>query len=291
MFSLSTGLPVARWHPGHAGGRSPPPAGRRKSVSVPFVAVIPARLASTRLPRKVLADIGGVPMVLRCAERARASGAQEVIVATDHAEVAAVAEQAGWKVVMTAAAHASGTDRLAEVVQRLGWGDETLVVNVQGDEPLLEPDSIRAVVQRLADSPECGLATACHAIGSRAAMEQRHAVKVVLNGRDEALYFSRAPIPWARDAWREGEEPDAWPEGLPAWHHVGLYAYRAGFLRQFSQWDPVPLERFEALEQLRALWHGVRIAVVRLEGAPLPGVDTEEDLQRVRRQWAAAQRA
>lgn len=223
-------------------------------------------------------------MVLHCAQRARDSGAQEVIVATDHQDVYAVVQRAGWPVVMTAAQHATGTDRLAEVVQQRGWPDDTLVVNVQGDEPLLDPASIRAVVQRLEERPHCALATACYAITSRVHLEQRQAVKVVLNGQDEALYFSRAPIPWARDAWGE-EGGGGWPAELPAWHHVGLYAYRARFLREFSGWPAVPLERHEALEQLRALWHGARIAVVRLDGPPAPGVDTPEDLARVRALW------
>lgn len=254
------------------------------STTPPFVAVIPARLASSRLPGKVLADIAGTPMVLHCAQRAASSGAQEVIIATDHREVYERVRQAGWTAVMTAAHHASGTDRLAEVVSQRGWSDDTLVVNVQGDEPLLDPASIRAVVERLDQSHHCALATACYAITSRTHLEHRQAVKVVLNGADEALYFSRAPIPWARDAWTPASEP-VWPPAHPAWHHVGLYAYRAAFLRQFSQWAPVPLEQAEALEQLRALWHGARIAVVRLAGPPAPGVDTEEDLLRVRALW------
>ena len=249
-----------------------------------FMAVVPARLSSSRLPRKVLADIGGVPMVLHCAQRALDSGAEEVIVATDHEEVYDVARRAGWTVVMTAAHHATGTDRLAEVVAQRGWDDETLVVNVQGDEPLLDPLTIRAVVQRLQERPHCALATACYAITSRFHLEQRQVVKVVLDQQDEALYFSRSPITWARDAW-SSEANSEWPTELPAWHHVGLYAYRAGFLRKFSGWPSVPLERYEALEQLRALWYGARIAVVRLDGPPAAGVDTQEDLERVRGLW------
>ncbi|NDU85771.1 MAG: 3-deoxy-manno-octulosonate cytidylyltransferase [Ferrovum sp.] len=251
----------------------------------PFVAIVPARLASTRFPRKVLAEIDGVPMVIHCARRALASGAHQVVVATDHEEVRAAAERAGVAVVMTGSHHETGTDRLAEAVSHLELTPETLVVNVQGDEPLIEPASIRAVVQRLHESPHCAMATACYPITSRAHLERRSAVKVVLDRRDEALYFSRAPIPWARDAWSGAEGGDACPAELPAWHHVGLYAYRAAFLGEFSQLSPAPLERFEALEQLRALWHGYRIAVVRLESAPALGVDTPEDLVQVQSLW------
>ena len=250
----------------------------------PFVALVPARMASTRFPGKVLADIAGTPMVLHCAQRAQESGASRVVIATDHTEVRRVAEAAGWSVVMTATTHETGTDRLAEAVAHLDLTPDTLVVNVQGDEPLLDPATIRAVVQRLHDRPDCTLATAAYPITSRAHLEQTNAVKVVLDHQDMALYFSRAPIPWARDAW--AQDAASWPEDLPAWHHVGLYAYRVSFLRRFAQLSPAPLERHEALEQLRALWYGYRIAVVRLMTAPLPGVDTPEDLARVCTAWA-----
>ena len=250
-----------------------------------FVALVPARMASTRFPGKVLAEIGGTPMVLHCAQRARESGASRVVIATDHAEVRQVAEAAGWSVVMTATTHETGTDRLAEAVAQLDLAPDTLVVNVQGDEPLLDPGTIRAVARRLHERPDCALATAAYPITSRAHLEQKNAVKVVLDHQDLALYFSRSPIPWARDAW--ARDAALWPEDLPAWHHVGLYAYRVSFLRLFACLSPAPLERHEALEQLRALWYGYRIAVVRLAAAPLPGVDTPEDLQRLRAVWAA----
>lgn len=245
-----------------------------------FTAIVPARMGSTRFPGKALADIGGRPMVVHCALRARASGAERVIVATDHETIAAVSRAAGVEAVLTRDDHETGTDRLAETVSLLALPPEALIVNVQGDEPLVAPEAIRAVVGRLAESPGCAMATACYPILDRAHFESPTAVKVVMNRVGEALYFSRAPIPWPRDAFLEDSR--AWPYGLPAWHHVGLYAYRVSFLQAFARLERSPLEAFEALEQLRALWHGYRIAVVATERAPAQGVDTPEDLERVR---------
>jgi 3-deoxy-manno-octulosonate cytidylyltransferase (CMP-KDO synthetase) len=244
-----------------------------------FTAIIPARLASTRLPRKALADLGGRPMVVRVAERARESGAERVCVATDHREIAQAVEQAGFEVVMTRADHATGTDRIAEVVDRFGLDDGTIVVNIQGDEPLIEPGLVRTVATLLAETPEAAIATACHPIRSSEEFFDPNAVKVVLDSAGLARYFSRAPIPWARDAFAASR---TLPAGLPCHRHIGIYAYRAAFLRLFPRLAVSPLERFEALEQLRALWHGYAIAVAVRQDAPAPGVDTPEDLERVR---------
>jgi 3-deoxy-manno-octulosonate cytidylyltransferase (CMP-KDO synthetase) len=219
-------------------------------------------------------------MVVHCALRARDSGATRVVVATDHEEIAAVVRMAGLEVVLTRADHETGTDRLAEAARLLGLPAGEIVVNVQGDEPLMSPEVIRRVAERLATSPACAMATACYPIHDRVHFESTTAVKVVLNRAGEALYFSRAPIPWPRDAF--SGNVSSWPDGLPAWHHVGLYAYRVSFLEDFTGLSRSPLEAFEALEQLRALWHGYRIAVVTTERAPAPGVDTPEDLERVR---------
>jgi 3-deoxy-manno-octulosonate cytidylyltransferase (CMP-KDO synthetase) len=250
-----------------------------------FVVVIPARLASTRLPRKPLADIGGLPMVVRVAERAAASRAQRVVVAADDAEIAAACSRHGVECVLTAPAHETGTDRLAEAVARLGVGPDEIVVNVQGDEPLLPPTVIDAVAQLLADSPDCRMATAAHPLHDAAEFFNPNVVKVVTDREGRALYFSRAPIPWARDAFA-GSTAEL-PAGLPARRHVGLYAYRASFLQRFPGLSPDPLERFERLEQLRALAHGVRIAVLSLEAPLPPGVDTAEDLDQVRALFAS----
>lgn len=247
----------------------------------PFRVVIPARYASTRLPGKPLADIGGKPMVVRVLERASASGAQSVCVATDHQAVFDAVRDAGGEALMTRPDHASGTDRLAEVVDTLGWQDDEIVVNVQGDEPLIDPGLIATVARVLADSPDAAVATAAHPIADASTMFDPNAVKVVCDARGHALYFSRAPIPWARDAFVRGRE--SLPEGLPVQRHVGLYAYRVAFLRRYSRLAPSPLEQWEALEQLRVLWHGERIAVASIAVAPAAGVDTPEDLARVQR--------
>lgn len=246
-----------------------------------FIVVIPARYASTRLPGKPLADVGGDPLVVRVAQQAKASGAREVLIATDHEAVARAAEKYGFSAWMTRADHPSGTDRIAEVVEQRKLPDEAVVVNVQGDEPLIDPQLIREVALHLEASPQAAAASACHPITDASDLFRPHVVKVVLDRQGDALYFSRAPIPYARDAF--GADPAALPSGLPAYRHVGLYAYRAGFLRLYRTLEPSPLERFEALEQLRLLWHGHRIALVVTDRASPPGVDTPEDLQRVRR--------
>ncbi|THF66118.1 3-deoxy-manno-octulosonate cytidylyltransferase [Pseudothauera nasutitermitis] len=246
-----------------------------------FRVVIPARFSSTRLPGKPLADIGGKPMVLRVAERAREAGASEVWVATDHAGVFDAVRQTGGQALMTRADHPSGTDRLAEVVERLGWADEDIVVNVQGDEPLIDPALIGAVARALAADPDASIATAAHPIADPAEFFNPNVVKVVCNAAGQAMYFSRAPIPWARDAFAENR--GQLPAGLPVLRHIGLYAYRAAFLRRYAGLEASPLEQWEALEQLRAMWHGHRIQVLRVDEAPAAGVDTPEDLERVRR--------
>jgi 3-deoxy-manno-octulosonate cytidylyltransferase (CMP-KDO synthetase) len=245
-----------------------------------FVALIPARRASTRLPGKVLADLGGRPMVVRVADKAAASGARLVVVATDDAEVRSAVEAHGHRVVMTRADHASGTDRLAEAAGHLGLADDDIVVNVQGDEPLIDPALIGAVAALLDKRGDCDMSTVCHRLASAEEMFNPNIVKVVLDARDTALYFSRATIPWARDAF--ASDRDRLPEGLPIHRHMGIYAYRVGFLRRFPTLAVAPIERFEALEQLRALWHGHRIAVLVSAATAAPGVDTPDDLALVR---------
>lgn len=251
-----------------------------------FYAVVPARHASTRLPGKPLADIAGKPMVVRVLERAQASGAAGVWAAIDHAEVFAAVEAGGFQAVMTSPACASGTDRLAEVATRLGWPDEAVVVNVQGDEPLVDPALIRATAQALFDHPPASMATVCHRIHDAGDVFNPNVVKVVTDRDGYALYFSRAPIPWARDAWAGKSSPAPLPPSLPAFRHIGLYAYRVGFLKSYPTLQRPALEAFESLEQLRALWHGYRIAVVEAERPIPPGVDTPADLDEVRRLFA-----
>lgn len=246
-----------------------------------FVVVIPARLASTRLPNKPLADLGGVPMVVRVAQAVRASGAQRVVVAADSEAVIAACTEHHVDALLTRTDHATGTDRIAEAVAALGWIDERIVVNVQGDEPLMPADTVRQVAALLSANPACDIATACHPITDAAEFFNPNVVKVVVDARGRALYFSRAPIPWARDAFAATR--GSLPPGLPARRHVGLYAYRAGFLKRFAQLPPSALERNESLEQLRALAHGVGIAVLELAQPLPPGIDTPEDLAHVRR--------
>lgn len=252
-----------------------------------FRIVIPARYSSSRLPGKPLLDIAGKPMVLRVLDRALEADADEVWVATDHEGIAAVVEQAGGKVVITDAGHPSGTDRLAEVASQLGWDDEDIVVNVQGDEPLIPAGLIGRAAECLAGDAEAAIATACHPLGSAEEFFNPNVVKVVLDARGRALYFSRAPIPWARDAF--AAERGVLPVGLPAYRHIGLYAYRAGFLKRYSTLTPSPLEQWEALEQLRAMAHGFPIRVMVLDQAPPAGVDTAEDLERVRQAFDLAE--
>jgi len=241
---------------------------------VTFDVLIPARLASSRLPAKPLADIGGVPMVVRVAHRAARSAARRVVVAADHADIVAACTEAGVEALLTGSAHASGSDRLAEACALLGLDGRDVVVNVQGDEPFIEPSLIDACARLLEDRPDCVMSTAAHPIADAAEFADPNVVKVVLDRAGRALYFSRAPIPHRRDAASVGHEG--------ALRHVGLYAYRAGFLRGFARLAPAPLERTEALEQLRVLWHGERIAVHVSETAPGIGIDTPEDLARAR---------
>lgn len=246
-----------------------------------FHVLIPARFASTRLPGKPLADIAGKPMVLRVVERARRSGACQVWVATDHPGVFEAVTRAGGQALMTRADHPSGTDRLAEAVERLGWADDEIVVNVQGDEPLIDPALIGAVAGALAADRDAAIATAAHPLSDPAELFNPNVVKVVCNAAGQAMYFSRAPIPWARDAF--AVDRSRLPPGLPVLRHIGLYAYRVAFLRRYAGLAVSPLEHFEALEQLRAMWHGYRIQVLQVDKAPLAGVDSPDDLERVRR--------
>ncbi len=249
-----------------------------------FYAIIPSRMKSTRLPEKPLKDIGGKPMVVRVAERALQSGAKDVMVATDHPDILAACEAHGVKAVLTSPDHPTGTDRLAETVEKMGLPLGAIVVNVQGDEPLIPPEVISQVAQLLEDHPECDMATAAHPIDSIEEFMSPNVVKVALDNNNNAITFSRAPIPWPRDAFREN--PDALPEGLHPLRHIGLYAYRVKFLKQYPKWEQAPIERWESLEQLRALWYGVKIAVTILPGALPAGVDTPEDLERVREAFA-----
>jgi 3-deoxy-manno-octulosonate cytidylyltransferase (CMP-KDO synthetase) len=245
---------------------------------VSFTVVIPARLASTRLPEKPLADIAGLPMIVRVARQAARSQATQVVVAADHARIADACAQHGARCLMTRPDHANGSERLAEAVGLLQLGDDELVVNVQGDEPLIEPALIDACAAALQAQADCVMSTAAHPLTQAAEHRNPNVVKVVLDRAGRALYFSRAPLPW----WRDAPGPDALADPAPL-RHIGLYAYRAGFLRRFGQMAPSPLEQIEALEQLRVLWHGERIAVHVVDHAPAAGVDTPDDLARVRR--------
>lgn len=243
-----------------------------------FTALIPARLASTRLPDKPLADIGGLPMVVRVAQRAAESGAARVVVAADDARIADACRVHGVDVVMTRNDHASGSDRLAEACVRLGLDGDDLVVNVQGDEPLIDPALVVQVAAVLQARTDCVMSTAAHPIENASDWHNPNVVKVVLDAAGRALYFSRASIPH----WRDAPQDDDIPRAPAALRHIGLYAYRASFLRRFPGMEPAPLERTEALEQLRVLWHGERIAVHVTPTSPGIGVDTPEDLHRVR---------
>ncbi len=248
--------------------------------------VIPARYASTRLPGKPLADIGGKPMIVRVVEAAMRSQAASVCVATDDERVAAAVRASGYDVVLTRADHPSGTDRIAEVAQTLGWNGDDIVVNVQGDEPLLDPALIDAVAFALEADGNAAMSTASHALQSAEEFFNPNVVKVVCDASGRAMYFSRAPIPWDRDGF--SSQRTGLPERLGAQRHIGLYAYRVGFLRDYGSLAVSPLEQIESLEQLRALWHGYVITVVASARAPAPGVDTAEDLERVRRIFDAA---
>ncbi|MEQ1533503.1 MAG: 3-deoxy-manno-octulosonate cytidylyltransferase [Sideroxydans sp.] len=244
-----------------------------------FKVVIPARFASTRLPGKPLLDIGGKPMVIRVAEQAAQSGAQHILIATDHAPILEAAALNGFQACMTRADHSSGTDRIAEVAAQQGWADDTIVVNVQGDEPMIPPALIRAVAQHLHDHPECAIATACHPIHDEASMRNANIVKTVLDINGNALYFSRAPIPWPRDAYAANQ---TLPRSVNVLRHIGIYAYRTRFLHAYGKLAPAPIEQIESLEQLRALYHGYKIGVTLTANAPPTGVDTAQDLEAVR---------
>jgi 3-deoxy-manno-octulosonate cytidylyltransferase (CMP-KDO synthetase) len=252
-----------------------------------FVVIIPARLASTRLPNKPLLDIGGKPMIQRVWERALQSEASRVIIATDDSRVAAAVEAFGGEVCMTRATHESGTDRLQEVAEQLGLDDAQIIVNVQGDEPLIPPAVINQVARNLAASDRAGIATLAKRIRDRADVFNPNVVKVVVDNTLHALYFSRAPIPYDREAWGvESDEADINGEWA---RHIGIYAYRVEFLHNFVQWPVGRLERLEKLEQLRALENGVAIHVDESWADIPPGVDTQEDLERVRQFVSAAE--
>jgi 3-deoxy-manno-octulosonate cytidylyltransferase (CMP-KDO synthetase) len=247
-----------------------------------FTVLIPARLASTRLPNKPLADIGGVPMVVRVAQQAMLSAAARTVVATDSSEVMAKCAAFGVSTVLTRADHLSGSDRLAEACSHLGMANDAIVVNVQGDEPLIDPNLINAVANLLYKRSDCAMSTAAHPIDLHADFMNPNVVKVVLDARETALYFSRSPIPAARD-FTDGCWWDAGSTLPKPLRHVGIYAYRVGFLRDFPNLPQAPMEQLESLEQLRALWHGHRIAVHITSHAPGLGVDTPEDLERTRK--------
>jgi 3-deoxy-manno-octulosonate cytidylyltransferase (CMP-KDO synthetase) len=250
-----------------------------------FTVLVPARMASSRLPGKPLADIAGVPMIVRVAQRAALSSASRVVVAADHAEIVDACEAHGVSALLTRDDHPTGSDRLAEACELLGLDGSDLVVNVQGDEPLIDPGLIDACAALLAQHPECVMSTAAHAIDSLADLDNANVVKVVLDAAGRALYFSRASIPWSRDARAAGLDP-LQSSALAPLRHMGLYAYQAGFLRRFPTLAISPIETVEALEQLRVLWHGHRIVVHVSDTRPGPGVDTPEDLVRVRALFA-----
>jgi 3-deoxy-manno-octulosonate cytidylyltransferase (CMP-KDO synthetase) len=242
-----------------------------------FKVVIPARLGSTRLPRKVLREIHGRPLVRYVWEAAQKSAADQVVIATDDEQVFAVCRDFGADVRMTAATHNSGTDRASEIAQTLGWGADTIVVNLQGDEPLMPPELVRQVAQLLADDTASDIATLCHPLHSREEWLNPNVVKLVMDAQNRALYFSRAPIPWKR----QGTNTEAvFPQGL-AFRHIGLYAYRVAALKRFAGLPPHALEDCEALEQLRALAAGMLIKVGIIDTPPPRGVDTEDDLRAV----------
>ena len=250
-----------------------------------FTVVIPARFASTRLSGKPLLAIAGKPMIQHVYERAMESGAQEVIIATDDERIEHAVKDFGGRVCMTASTHQSGTDRIAEVAESCNFEDDHLVVNLQGDEPLMPPRLIRQVADNLAQNTQADMATVCARITTTAELFDPHVVKVLCNKDGMALYFSRASIPWDRDAFASTTE--ILPQQTVHFRHIGLYAYRAGFLRQFTRWSACELEQAESLEQLRVLWHGHQIHVAEALEIPFAGVDTERDLEIVRQKLAA----
>ena len=242
-----------------------------------FVAIIPARFASTRLPGKPLKDINGKPMIVHVLERARESGAGRIIVATDNIDVAHAVEAAGGEVCLTSPDHQSGTERLAEVIEKCGFSDDTVIVNVQGDEPMIPPVIIKQVADNVAAS-EAGMATLAVPITTAEEAFNPNAVKVVMDAQGYALYFSRATIPWDRERFTQSRDEI----GSHFLRHIGIYGYRAGFIRRYVGWSASPLEQIEMLEQLRVLWHGEKIHVAVAKEVPGVGVDTPEDLERVR---------
>jgi 3-deoxy-manno-octulosonate cytidylyltransferase (CMP-KDO synthetase) len=242
-----------------------------------FVVLIPARLSASRLPGKPLLDLAGIPMVVRVAQRAQLSQASQTVVATDSFEIMQVCEQFGIQSILTRADHPSGSDRLAEAAGLLGLPNDAIVVNVQGDEPLIEPHNINAVAQLLHDHPACAVSTLADPINTLEEWQSPHCVKVVLNAHSQAMYFSRASIPHFRDGVANQLPP------YPVYRHVGLYAYRCDFLKIYPTLVASPAEKAEALEQLRVLWHGYSIAVHISDTASAAGVDTPADLDRVRR--------
>lgn len=247
-----------------------------------FKVVIPARYASTRLPGKPLIEIAGKPMIQHVYERACESGATEVVIATDDERIATRGAAFGAEVCMTAASHQSGTDRIAEVVERKGWSVDDIVVNLQGDEPNMPAALVTQVATDMDTHGRADMTTLSSLISEREMLFDPHVVKVVTNSDGYALYFSRAPIPWHRDEFLAGDGP--LPSDVEFARHIGLYAYRAGFLKQYVDWPPAPLEQAESLEQLRVLWHGGRIHVTRAGVEPGHGVDTKEDLIQVEKQ-------
>lgn len=243
-----------------------------------FRVIIPARLESTRFPKKVLHKIAGKPMIQHVHERALSSGADSVVVATDHPDVVKVVEGFGGEACLTGADHQSGTERLGEAVVALDYDDDMIVVCVQGDEPCVSPRAIKQVAAILDEHATAKMASLCLPITDSQDLFNPHIVKVVLNARQHAVYFSRAPIPWSRDQFLESTDIESVTLNGPFYRHVGLYAYRVGFLRQYTEWDPSPLEVVESLEQLRVLWHGVRIHMGVMTVACPPGVDVPDDV-------------
>lgn len=255
-------------------------------MTAAFKVVIPARYASTRLPGKPLLDIAGRPMIAHVCARAQAAAAGQVVVATDDARIFDAVSGLGIQVVMTDPGHQSGTERIAEVADALGWAEDDIVVNLQGDEPLIPAEYINGVARALAGQTLAGIATLAARIATAEELFNPNAVKVVLDRNGYALYFSRAPIPWHRDRFPEHADPAA--AALPWLRHIGMYAYRVGFLRRYCGWDASQLEAVEALEQLRILWQGEKVRVEVVAAAPEAGVDTETDLQRVTQRLLAA---
>ncbi|MFN4899385.1 MAG: 3-deoxy-manno-octulosonate cytidylyltransferase [Burkholderiales bacterium] len=248
-------------------------------MSQAYTVIVPARLASTRLPHKPLADIHGLPMVVRVAQRAALSNASQVVVAADSIEIVQACQSHGVHAILTQVDHPSGSDRLAEASALLGLKPHDVVVNVQGDEPLINPELINQVAELLVQRPSASMSTAAHEIHELGEFTNPNVVKVVIDQSQLALYFSRAPIPWWRDGFAKGIQTLPQPAPL---RHIGIYAYRVGFLQSFPTLQAAPIETGEALEQLRALWHGHKIAVHITPDVPGPGVDTPEDLERVR---------